>query len=531
MFARIRTAAVWGLFGVLATLVGIAAGHLVSALLVPSSSPVLAVGSAVIDATPTPMKEWAIRNFGSKDKTILVGSVLIVVLLLSAVAGLLARRRFRNGAILQVVLVAVAAYAAITRPTAGAEDLVPSLVTAAAGVAALGVLARLAHGRRTASVPGAPTGPLAAEDRLESPVESPVATAAGASRRGVLIGAGVLAVLAAAMGEAGRAIRSFRARPEDITLPAAADPAPALPVGLDDKIPGISPLKTPNKDFYRVDTRLDTPVLSAADWTLRIDGDVENELTFTFDDLLDMELIERDITMTCVSNSVGGPYLGSATWLGVRLTDLLDRAKVGTKADQILSTDFDGMKISTPLDLATDGRDAMIAIGMNGEPLPRAHGFPARMIVPGLYGFISGTKWVTRLTLTTYAEETAYWTDRKWATDAPIKMSSRIDTPRALSQIDAGKQFIGGVAWAQQAGGIAKVQVRIDGGAWTDATLGPDVNNDYWRQWYYEWDAKPGRHSLAVRAVSGEGEVQSAVRADPFPSGSSGIQDIFVTVG
>lgn len=517
MIGRLRSAATWGLFGVIATLVGMAAGHLVASLLVPSSSPVLAVGSAVIDATPTPMKEWAIRNFGSNDKTILVGSVLIVVLLLSAVAGLIARRSLRNGAILQVVLVAVAAYAAMTRPTAGFEDLVPSLVTAVAGVVSLTVLVRLAHARTAAAAPGGST------DAVES-------SSTGASLRGVIIGAGVLVALAAAMGEAGRAIRSYRARPENIALPAPADPAPALPTGLDSKVPGISPLRTANADFYRVDTRLDTPVLSAADWTLTIDGDVENELTLTFDDLLGMELIERDITMTCVSNSVGGPYLGSATWLGVRLTDLLDRAKVGTKADQILSTDFDGMKISTPLDLATDGRDAMIVVGMNGEQLPREHGFPARMIVPGLYGFISGTKWVTKLTLTTYAEESAYWTDRKWATDAPIKMSSRIDTPQALSSLKSGKQFIGGVAWAQQAGGIEKVQVKIDGGGWVDATMGPSVNNDYWRQWYYEWDAKPGRHSLAARAVSGEGEVQSAVRADPFPSGSSGIQSIFVTV-
>ena len=217
-----------------------------------------------------------------------------------------------------------------------------------------------------------------------------------------------------------------------------------------------------------------------------------------------MDLIERDITLTCVSNDVGGRYVGAARWLGVPLTDLLDRAGIdNTKADQILSTDVDGMTISTPLDLATDGRDAMIAIGMNGEALPREHGFPARMVVPGLYGFVSATKWITRMTLTTYAEQDAYWTQRDWATDAPIKISSRIDTPRPLSTIDAGRTVIGGVAWAQHQGGVAKVEVRIDGGGWQEARLGPSAGQDYWRQWYLPWTAEKGQHTLAVRAVDG----------------------------
>ncbi len=244
-----------------------------------------------------------------------------------------------------------------------------------------------------------------------------------------------------------------------------------------------------------------------------------------------MDLIERDITMTCVSNSVGGEFVGSARWLGVRLTDLLEMAGVGDKADQIYTTDFDGMTISTPLDLATDGRDAMIAIGMNGEALPRAHGFPARMIVPGLYGFISATKWITRITLTTYAEKSAYWTDREWATDAPIKVSTRIDTPASLAQLSTGENVIGGVAWAQQLGGVDKVQVRIDGGAWKDAEMGPSVNNDYWRQWFYRWDASEGQHTVAARAISGDGTTQTPARALPFPEGASGIQELRVTVG
>jgi len=499
----------YALLGLLASLVGVAAGHFVAALLDPASSPVLAVGSAVIDLTPTPVKEWAIARFGTKDKPILIGSVLLGVLALAAVAGLLARRRFRDGAALLVVLVAVAGAAVVTRPSVEVVDVVPSLVTLAAGLGALWWL-----DRSTRAHP-----------------ERRHAEAAGPSRRGVLIAMGALAAVAAALGGTGRWIQVVRARAEDVDLPAAADQARPLPKGLDDQVPGISDWVTANDDFYRVDTRLDTPVVSSDDWALTIDGDVENELTISFDELLAMPMIERDITLTCVSNSVGGEFVGGARWLGVPLNDLLDRVGVGDGADQILSTDFDGMTISTPLALATDGRDAMICVGMNGEQLPREHGFPVRMVIPGLYGFISATKWLTRLTLTTYEDEQAYWTERDWATDAPIKISARIDTPRALEQLNPGETVVGGVAWCQQSGGVARVDVRIDGGPWQRATLGPDGGNDYWRQWFLRWDAEPGSHSIAARVTSGTGDVQTAARANPFPEGASGIQQISVSVG
>jgi len=532
-------------FGLLATLVGMATGHLVASLLNPASSPVLAVGSTVIDLTPTPMKEWAIRQFGSADKTILIGSVMLGVLVFAAIAGILARRRFALGAGLLVVLVATAAAAALNRPASEFLDVVPSVFTAIAGVAALWWLDRTAVAA-SATVSSAPDTtskrlphPMGQPDTVTSkgPKHAPAGDRdraeqepASPTRRGVLIAVGVLAAAAAVMGGAGRLIGNLRSRPEDITLPAAAEPAATLPKGIDNQVKGISSFVTSNKDFYRVDTRLDTPVISADDWTLTIDGDVDNEMTFTFDDLLGMDLIERDITMTCVSNSVGGPYVGSARWLGVRLQDLLDMAGVGSKADQILSTDFAGMTISTPLDLATDGRDAIIAIGMNGEPLPREHGFPARMIIPGLYGFISATKWITKLTLTTYDDAQAYWTERDWDTDAPIKISARIDTPNALDTLKAGEVVMGGVAWAQQKGGVAKIEVRIDGGPWQPAELGPDGGNDYWRQWFYKWDAKPGSRTVAARVISGAGETQTATAANPFPGGSSGIQSFLVTV-
>ena len=342
--------------------------------------------------------------------------------------------------------------------------------------------------------------------------------------------AGAMGAMAVVLGFAGRQIATARGVIKDLTLPAAADPAPPFPPGLDTKVPGIAPFRTPNDKFYRIDTRLSLPIIDVDTWSLTIDGDVDREVSFTFDEMLAMPLIERDITLTCVSNEVGGPYVGGTRWTGVRLTDLLAVAGIGsTKADQVLSTDVDGMTISTPLDLATDGRDAMIAIAMNGEALPREHGYPARMVVPGLYGFVSACKWVERLTLTTYAEKDAYWTTRGWAVDAPIKVMSRIDTPKPLSQTKAGQSFIGGVAWAQTRG-VRAVEVKIDGGGWQPATMGPSAGKDYWRQWFVEWDAKPGQHTLSCRAISDDGETQSAARAGVFPDGASGVQSIVVNV-
>lgn len=494
-------------FGVLATLVGMAAGHLVAALTNPAASPVLAVGSTVIDLTPTPVKEWAVATFGTADKPILVGSVMLGAAVLAGVAGILARRRFGLGAGLLGLLVAAAAAAAVTRPGAGPLDVLPAAATALTGLAALAWLVR-------AATPEADTNGTLGE---------------GPSRRGVLLAAGVLAAAAAVLGGAGRLLVGLRTDPADVALPPPGDPAPAFPAGLEETVPGISPFRTPTADFYRIDTRLSLPTLGIEDYELVVDGDVDREVRLSFEDLTQLDLIERDITLTCVSNDVGGPYVGGARWLGVRLTDVLDLAGVGGRADQILSTDVDGMTISTPLAVATDGRDSMIAIGMNGRALPREHGFPVRMVVPGLYGFVSACKWLTRMTLTTYAEQQAYWTEREWAVDAPIKVSSRIDTPRSFAEIDAGDTFIGGVAWAQDRG-IGRVEVQVDGGAWQPARLGPSAGVDYWRQWYLPWRARTGEHTLTVRAVTRDGEVQTPAKAMPFPDGASGHQRIIVRV-
>ncbi|MGY0388905.1 molybdopterin-dependent oxidoreductase [Nocardioides sp. WG-D5] len=501
--------------GVLAGAVGMSVAHLTAALLTPASSPALAVSTAVIDATPTPVKEWAVRELGSADKPILIGSVLLVTIAFAAVIGVIARRRLRLGVGLIAGLVVLAGAAVVRQPLFQITNLVPTLVALVLGPAVLILLTR--------ALTRALTAEPAPSHRREAPNDG------AATRRSVLIGFGALALLSAAAATGGQLIVRSRTALADLMLPRVRDPLPALPAGLEETHQGISRFITRNRDFYRVDTKLAVPIVDQNSWSLTIDGDVERELTFSYDDLRQRENVEHDITLTCVSNEVGGKLVGAARWTGVPLKELLEEAGVGRNADQILSTDVEGFTISTPLQAAMDGRDAMVALGMNGEVLPRVHGFPARLVVPGLYGYVGATKWVTKLTLTRYDEATAYWTDRDWAVDAPIKLSSRIDTPRPLSNISAGRTVIGGVAWAQHHG-VAKVEVRIDGGRWQPAELGPDAGIDYWRQWFLPWDAEPGSHQLAVRVTDRDGAVQSDERATPFPDGSSGIQQIVVTV-
>jgi len=491
--------------GVLAALAGMALGHLVAAFVNPAVSPVLAVGSTVIDLTPTPVKEWAIAQFGTSDKLVLLASVGVATAVLAAAAGVLSRRRLGVGIAFIVVLVGLAGVAAMTRPTASPRDLLPAL---AAGVVGVAVLWWLTGSLRDAAE---------AHPRRHS------------SRRQFLVGAAGVTAGAVVAGAAGQRFAARATDPAGVELPQAAAPAKALPMGLEQTVPGISTFRTPNAEFYRVDTNLTVPRVAKDSWRLQIDGEVKNPLTLTFAEIAAMPLIERDITMTCVSNEVGGNYVGAARWLGVRVTDLLDRAGVTGSPDQLLSTAVDGFTISTPLAVVRDGRDAMVVIGMNGEPLSDVHGFPARLITPGLYGYVGATKWLTKLTLTTYAAQQAYWTKRDWATDAPIKTSARVDTPQPLSTIKAGRTAIGGVAWAQHRG-VGRVEVRVDGGQWQPAQLGPDAGVDYWRQWYLPWDAATGQHSIAVRAVDGTGAPQIEQRATPFPSGSSGVQEVVVFV-
>ena len=504
--------------GVLAAIAGIASAHLAAGLTNPAASPVLAVGSVVIDATPTPVKEFAVAQFGTADKPILLATVMVVTLVAAAIAGALSRRRIWLGIGFIVLLTGLATAAAVTRPVAALPDALPGVVSAVVGLVIL-------LGLRRALMSSEPAAAGTAGHELP-------ATAYPTShngRRQFLIGAAgvtVGAVGAAALGQKLSAADFATA----IKLPTPFDAAAAFPKGVEGQVAGITPLRTSNGSFYRVDTNLTVPRVNADRWQLEIDGMVERPMAITYRELLAMPMIERDITLTCVSNEVGGGYVGGARWQGVRLADLLDRVGVRSGADQLLSTAVDGFQIGTPMKVVRDGRDAMIAVGMNGQPLPAIHGFPARIVTPGLYGFVSATKWLTKLTATTYAKDVAYWTNRDWATDAPIKMSSRVDTPRPLSTIKAGMTAIGGVAWSQHVG-ISAVEVSIDDGPWQQASLGPDVGIDYWRQWYLPWNATAGRHSFKARATDRKGALQSTARAKPFPNGSSGIQDVVVFVG
>ncbi|WP_052594606.1 molybdopterin-dependent oxidoreductase [Luteipulveratus mongoliensis] len=499
--------------GVLAAIAGTTAGHLVAALTEPESSPVLAIGSAVIDRTPTPLKDWAIRNLGTMDKPVLLGSVALGTLVFAVVAGLLARRNLALGSVALLALVGVAAAAALKRPAANGMYVIPSLI---AGVVALVVLVLLLPGRP--KVPG--LGDLSA---YPSGMDT---------RRGFLVGSGT--VLAASAGAAVLGQKLGATDPtKGITLPRPRSAAPPLPRGLDATYKDITPLRTPNGGFYRVDTALVVPKVDADSWKLRIEGDVRHPFTLSYDDIRNMPLIERNITMTCVSNEVGGEYVGGARWLGVRVSELLRIAQVKEpdRPDrQVLSRSTDGFTVSTPLGALMDGRDALLAIGMNGAPLPPTHGFPARLVTPGLYGFVGSTKWVTKLTVTSYDAAKAYWTQRDWATDAPIKPSARIDTPKSLAQVPKGRTTIGGIAWAQRRG-VVKVEVSVDEKPWQAAQLGPDVGVDYWRQWAIPWDfTASGRHSIRARVTDGSGAVQTDKRARVFPSGSSGIQEVVVLV-
>jgi hypothetical protein len=290
----------------------------------------------------------------------------------------------------------------------------------------------------------------------------------------------------------------------------------------------VTPWLTPAKDFYRIDTALSVPEIKAEEWELRVHGLVEEEVRLTFQDLLDADLIESHVTLTCVSNPVGGNLAGNAKWLGLPIREVLKRARPTAGADMVLSTSIDGFSASTPLEVLQDDRDAMLAIGMNGEPLPLEHGYPVRMVVPGLYGFVSATKWVVDLEVTRFADSKAYWTQRGWSERGPIKTMARVEVPKSFAVVKAGKVAIGGTAWAQTRG-ITKVEVQIDGGDWAEAVLSEEASVDTWRQWSFEWDATPGPHYIKVRATDGTGEVQTEQRADPVPDGASGWQSVMVT--
>ncbi len=486
-------------------------GELAAGLVSPAVSPVTAVGGAVIDAVPPAVKDWAIALFGTSDKMALLVGMALVIALLASLAGVLEyRRRYAGAAVVAIFgLAGVAAVLSRQQATPGAVAV--ALLTPLAAVVLLRLLVgRLHRWRRTDD--GAPE------------------QAARRSFLQLLAGGGAVTVLGGALAAVwrGAAAVANEAR-QKLQLPAPESAAPPIPAGAELTLEGMEPLVTPNADFYRIDTALTVPAIDPGEWVLRVTGRVDQEVQLTFADLLSRPLVERHVTIACVSNEVGGDLIGNARWLGWPVRDLLALAGPRPEADMVLSKSSDGWTASTPLEVLTDDRDALLAVGMNGEPLPLEHGFPVRLVVPGLYGYVSATKWLTELKVTRFADDVAYWTPRGWTDHGPIKTSSRIDVPRSGRTVTAGTVMFGGVAWAQHTG-IGKVELRVNRGQWQDADLAPGISVDTWRQWMAGVQLTPGQYEVQVRATDSDGEAQDEERRPVAPDGATGFHTITVDV-
>ncbi|WP_205730086.1 molybdopterin-dependent oxidoreductase [Blastococcus sp. TF02-8] len=527
------------LVGLLAAAVALGVAELVAAVVGPASSPVVAVGDAAITLTPEPVKAFAIRTFGENDKIALIAGTLLVIALYALLVGLVGLRNRVLGIAGIALFGAVGVVAAVTRPSAGVGNGLPALVGTLAGVIALMALLAPLQSRTAASPAPAEEGPAPVPSegglagRLRDVLGAGDRKGAGMDRRRFFLTSGVAAGVAVVAGGGGRLLQrrfDVAGDRDDLVLPRPASPAPALPRGADlaRDVEGLTPLLTPNRDFYRVDTAIAVPQIRPADYRLTMTGKFDSPRTYTLQDLLDRDdVIERDITLTCVSNEVGGKLAGTARWLGVPLGALLRENGVRSDSDQLVCTSQDGMTIGAPTRSALEVEDAMLAFGMNGEPLPVEHGFPVRMLIPGLYGYVSACKWLTRIEATTFDAFDPYWVERDWAAQAPIKVFSRIDTPAPLRAFPAGRRPIAGVAWAQTRG-IARVEVKVDDEDWVEAELSPEVDADLWRQWVLTYDFPAGQHAVAVRATSADGETQTDERARPFPNGASGWHSIQV---
>jgi DMSO/TMAO reductase YedYZ molybdopterin-dependent catalytic subunit len=498
------------LAGLVAAGVALAVTELVSAITTPHRpSVVSAVASRFIDVAAGTLTETAVKLFGTNDKSALLTGILVVSLVLGAVIGLLAARRRWIGAAGFSLFAVLGVLAGRSTPRASLPAIVVACVLGAlAGIATLNGLLRL--------LCRAPDEATAVETPEDPRVKRP-------DRRTFLVAVGATGAAAIGAAFVSRAVRG--------TSPATASrqrtilPRPrrvtSIPAEQPFDVPGLSPYITPNADFYRIDTAIFVPELDAATWKLTITGMVDHPATFSYADILAMDLVEEPVTLACVSNDVGGPLVGNASWLGVPLRALLDASGVRPGATQIVGRSVDGFTVGFPTEVGLDGRVAMVAVGMNGEPLPVIHGYPARLVVAGLYGYVSATKWLSQIELTRLEDFDAYWVPRGWAKEAPIKLESRVDVPRSGVTILRGTTAIAGVAWAPTLG-ISKVEIKIDDGPWLTTRLGTVASKNTWVQWMYPWDATPGQHVVAVRAYDGRGRVQTDVPTIPPPNGATG---------
>jgi DMSO/TMAO reductase YedYZ molybdopterin-dependent catalytic subunit len=506
------------LTGLVATGAALGVAQLVAAIVAPGAGPFVVVGSLLIDASPAWAKHLAIGLFGKDDKAALLVGVGVALAIVAALAGVLEVRRPPVGRVLIGAAAAFGIVAAATRAHPGPLDPVPAIAAGLIGILLLGVLAnRMPERAAPAPERAAPSG-------------APGPAAPDPSRRlfvGWAVGAAVAGALATAGGAAlGAGARTVSAVRMALKLPMPAVAAPPLPAGADFGIPGLARIVTPSSSFYRIDTALAVPQIDPDSWRLLITGMVDREVTLTWKELLTLPLEESYATLACVSNEVGGDLIGNARWLGYPIRHLLERAGPSPDADMVLSTSQDGFTAGTPLEALTDPeRAAILAVGMNGEPLPPEHGFPVRMVVPGLYGYVSATKWVVKLEVTRYDRARAYWTEEGWAPKGPVKLESRIDVVR--KQGDDG-YVIAGVAWHQHVG-VKGVEVRIDDGAWQTAQLSTPISADTWVQWRLPWHPERGSHTISVRARGADGELQTATRADVVPDGATGYHTVTVT--
>ena len=500
------------LLGVLAVASALGAGHLVAGLVSPASSPHLAVGDTTIRLSPEWLVEFAKSTFGTADKPVLLAGMAVVLMLLAAAAGLASRRRRTPGIAMITVLGVLGFLAVGSSPAFAALDLLAPAVSLGVGTTVFRRLHALAL--RVEAEPDA--------DLLRG-------RRSALSRRNVLIGtSGAVGAGALAAAGVGQVLSTVTTGSRDevtqaIALATLTERAPAIPPTAAFPELGTPTFLTANTDFYRIDTALRVPTLSAADWSLRIHGMVDNEMTLTFADLLARPLVERTVTLLCVSNEVGGDLVSTSNFIGVDLREILLEAGVAPGADQVVSTSSDRLwNAGTPTDVLLEpDRGALLAFGMNGEALPPEHGFPVRMVVPGLYGYVSATKWVTDLEVTTFDATQTYWLQRGWARRAPIKTQSRIDVPRAFGGTRAGRVTIAGIAWSQP-DGIGRVEVRVDGGPWQDAELATEVSGDTWRMWRATVELAPGSHVAQVRATDANGVTQTEAQADVIPDGATG---------
>jgi DMSO/TMAO reductase YedYZ molybdopterin-dependent catalytic subunit len=505
----------WSLAGVVAGAAGLATSYVAAMLLTIRESPVVAVAELVIRITPGWLAEYLIGLVGKLDKPLLILGIFGLLALACAWAGRLARRSWWGAVLVFAALAGVGATGVAVQRGATTGDGLPVVVGFVTWLAVLALL----------------TAPLRREDRE---VEAEDAATphlvprtdeglSGHARRTFLLRAGLVAAAGVVLGVAGRVVGRGRRHVEEsrrlLRLPQVTEPV--VPRGARTDLEGITPWVSANDRFYLIHTAMIVPTIEPADWTLRIHGAVDRELVLTYDDLLRREFTERWTTLTCVSNPVGGDLIGNAWWSGVRLADLLEEAGVHADADAVLQTSHDGWTCGTPLEALTDDRGAMLALAMNGVPLPIEHGFPVRTVVPGLYGYVSATKWVEDLEVTRFADISAYWTERGWSERGPVKLSSRVDVPRSGEEVDAGEVRFGGVAWAQGTG-VEAVEFSVDGGPWVEAELATVPNVDTWVQWTGSAEVASGDHTVRVRATDADGTVQDGTQRDVVPDGATG---------